>query len=223
MSSPPPRRPPRTDRAPLTREQILDAALAVIDRDGLEGLNMRKLGAEVGVEAMSLYNHVGGKEDVLDGVVALLWHEVETRMNPDGSWQQQARALARAIRDTAHAHPHGYPLVLTRGVLPSEVIRLGGHLLASLREAGFGELAPRAMLTIASHATSQALAEVSWYGGRAADGAPSVAGEVAPWPVLVDIDDELPQHDAHTPFAFGLELLIEALGARLDDSRAGEP
>lgn len=222
MSSPPPSRPPRTDRAPLTREQILDAALAVIDRDGLEGLNMRKLGAEVGVEAMSLYNHVGGKEDVLDGVVALLWHEVESRMGPDGPWQQQARALAGAIRDTAHAHPHGYPLVLTRGVLPSEVIRLGGQLLTSLREAGFGELAPCAMLTIASHATSQALAEVSWYGGRATDEAP-VGGDVAQWPVLVDIDDELPQHDAHTPFAFGLELLIEALETRLADSRAGEP
>lgn len=222
MSTPPPGRPPRTDRPPLTREQILEAALAVIDRDGLEGLNMRKLGAEVGVEAMSLYNHVSGKEDVLDGVVALLWHEVESRTEPDGSWQQQARTLAGAIRDTAHAHPHGYPLVLTRGVLPTEVIRLGGHLLASLREAGFGELAPRAMLTIASHATSQALAEVSWYGGRATDRTPSV-GDDAHWPVLVDVDDELPQHDAHTPFAFGLELLLEALGARLDDSRAGEP
>lgn len=221
MSSP--GRSSRANRAPLTRQRILDAALAVIDRDGLDGLNMRKLGAEVGVEAMSLYNHVGGKEDVLDGVVALLWHEVESRMNRDGSWQQQARALAGAIRDTAHAHPHGYPLVLTRGVLPSEVIGLGRQLLASLREAGFGELAPRAMLTIASHATSQALAEVSWYGARATHDAPAVGGDAPQWPPLVDIDDELPQHDAHTPFAFGLELLIEALEARLGDSPAAGP
>lgn len=223
MSNPQPGRPPRTDRAPLTREKILSAALAVIDRDGLQGLNMRKLGAEVGVEAMSLYNHVRGKEDVLDGVVALLWHEVESRMDRDGSWQQQARTLAGAIRDTAHAHPHGYPLVLTRGVLPSEVTRLGAQLLTSMREAGFDELAPDAMLTIASHATSQALAEVSWYGGRTTGDAPAVGGDVGQWPPLVSAGDELPQHDARTPFAFGLELLIEALEARLDDPRAGEP
>ncbi len=202
----------RPGRISLTRERVLDAALELIDRDGLEGLSMRKLGGELGVEAMSLYNHVTDKDDVLDGVVSLLWREVETRAASAGDWAQQARSFAIAVRHTAHAHPHAYPLVLTRGVLPEELQRVGSRLVASLREAGFEELAPQAMLALASHATSQALAEVSWYGARAAQRAP---GAVADWPPVVGVEQELPRYEADAPLAFGLELLIEALEARL--------
>lgn len=204
----------RRSREPLTRERVLRAALAVIDRDGLENLSMRRLGGELGVEAMSLYNHVPDKAAVLDGVVEILWEEAAERdaHAEPGQWQAQARSLADAVRQTAHAHPHAYPLILTRGVLPQEVFRLGGRLLSSLREAGFGDLAPPAMLALASHATSQALAEVTWQGA-------SVAGDTAEmarqWPPLVGARDELPRADMDAAFTFGLELQIEALEARL--------
>ncbi len=201
-----------TTRRPLTRERILRAALDLIDRDGVQGLSMRKLGAELGVEAMSLYNHVPDKDAVLDGVVELLWEQAAAKVDDAGRWQSQARALAAAIRETAHAHPSAYPLVMTRGVLPQPVFRLGGRLLSSLREGGFGELAPHAMLALASHATSQALAEVTWYGQ------PPPTGEVTDveqWPLIVGPAAELPRYDVDAAFTLGLELLIEALEARL--------
>lgn len=200
-------------RAPLTRERVLDAALALIDRSGPTALSMRKLGAELGVEAMSLYNHVTSKADVLDGVVGVLWREVEAHAGTvDGDWRRQAYALAGAIRRVAHAHPQAYPLVLTRGVLPDELLRVGGRLLGALRRAGFADLATPAMLTLASYATAQALAEVTWPANRAAE-APGDTGR----PPVVGVDDQLPQHDRASPFALGLDLLIEALERRLSE------
>ena len=199
-------------RAPLTRERILRAALELIDRDGESGLSMRKLGAELGVEAMSLYNHVADKGAVLDGVVELLWEEAAAKVTDTGQWQSQARTLAAAIRATAHAHPGAYPLVMTRGVLPQALFRLGGQLLSALRDGGFGELAPHALLALSSHATSQALAEVTWHAE------PPPSGEVADveqWPPIVGPADELPRYDVDAAFTLGLELMIEALEARL--------
>jgi AcrR family transcriptional regulator len=216
-------RPAPADREPVTRPRVLEAALAVIDRDGVEGLSMRKLGAEVGVEAMSLYNHVADKDDVLDGVVALLWEEVAERTAPGPTWQQQVRALAAAIRATAHAHPHAYPLVLTRGVLPSELLEISGRLLATLQEAGFGDIAGDAMVALGSHATSQALAELSWYGPRE-DGGDASAGEPAgasdgtagsPETLEAEAVRALAECDTDRQFAFSLELLIDGLEARL--------
>ena len=65
-------------RPPLTRERVLQAAVGVADRDGLGALTMRRLGAELGVEAMSLYKHVTNKEEVLDGIIELVVGEIET-------------------------------------------------------------------------------------------------------------------------------------------------
>lgn len=252
MSSPTERpavaeRPASADREPLSRQRVLEAALALIDRDGEAGLSMRKLGAEVGVEAMSLYNHVADKDDVLDGVVALLWQEVDARAAPGGTWQQEAREFAAAVRATAHAHPHAYPLVLTRGVLPSELLAISGRLLTALRAAGFGDLAADAMLALGSHVTSQALAELSWFagspgesgaGGSASAGASAAAsvdasaataattggaGTTSPAPghetPEAEAERAIAECDDDRQFAFSLDLLITGLESRLGQPR----
>lgn len=201
-----------TSRTPLNRRRVLEAALDLVDREGVAGMTMRKLGEVLDVEAMSLYNHVDGKDDVLDGIVYLVWEEVEASVgDEERPWQDLARTLARAIRAVAHAHPQAYSLVLTRGLLPEAVIRLGGRLQESLTEARFDELAPYATLALASHATSQALAEVSWYGARSAGTTP---GQVEQWPPLVTREERLPEHDPDTAFELGLDLMIEALEQR---------
>lgn len=144
---------------------MLEAALELVDKEGVPRLTMRRLGETLGVEAMSLYNHVDGKDEILDGIVGLLWEEVELSIGDDGrTWQELVRAFAHTIRAVAHQHPQAYPLVFARGQLPDQVIRLGAKLQGALSDAGFGELAPYATVALASHATSQAMAEVSWYG-----------------------------------------------------------
>jgi AcrR family transcriptional regulator len=91
-------------REPLTRERILRAALHVMDAEGLEAVTMRRLGRELGVEAMSLYNHVEDKEAILEGILEVVMAEFEFP-NETGDWEADVRAGARAWRRLMIAHP----------------------------------------------------------------------------------------------------------------------
>ena len=81
-------------RLPLSREKVLDAAIALADRDGIESLSMRRLGQELGVEAMSLYNHVANKDDIFDGIVEIVLREIEI---PQTGWTGRRRSAGPAI------------------------------------------------------------------------------------------------------------------------------
>ncbi|MBK9029997.1 MAG: TetR/AcrR family transcriptional regulator C-terminal domain-containing protein [Myxococcales bacterium] len=123
-------------RPPLTREAILDAAVALLDQDGLPGLSMRRLGAALGVEAMSLYHHVPSKAALLDGI-----HErILLALPPPPrarTWQAFARHQAHALHAALRAHPHAVPLFATRpAATPAATARLERYL-AVLVEAGF--------------------------------------------------------------------------------------
>src|SRR5690242_8331789 len=99
--------------ARLTREKVLEAALTLVDRGGTEALSMRSLATELGVDAMSLYNHVANKEAVLDGIAELFLGRIGLP-EPTGDWRADVRALATAFRHAAIQHPQAAPLVLTR-------------------------------------------------------------------------------------------------------------
>lgn len=91
-------------RDPLTRERIIRAALDLMDAEGLEAVTMRRIGRELGVEAMSLYNHVQDKEDILDGICELVMTEFEFPDLTD-DWAESCRRAARAWRQLLKAHP----------------------------------------------------------------------------------------------------------------------
>lgn len=103
-------------RIPLTRERILVAALRLIDERGLDELTMRALGAELGVEAMSIYKHVPSKGAVLDGVVELLLAELETERPSSSEWRAHLTDLARRFRAVSLAHPSAFPLLRRRSL-----------------------------------------------------------------------------------------------------------
>ena len=109
-------------RAPLNRPRVAAAALAFIDEHGQPALSMRKLGAELCVVAMSLYNHVASKDDLLDAVGDLIYIEILGTYEPDpnGTWQDDLRGLGHVYRDTAHRHPNALSLLVDR-VIPSPV------------------------------------------------------------------------------------------------------
>ena len=106
------------ERSPLSRERIADAALALGDVEGLDGLSMRKVGASLGVEAMSLYNHVANKDDLLDAIGDLLYAQILDRYvpDPDIEWQQNSRALVRTFFDVAMEHPNMVSIMLDRPI-----------------------------------------------------------------------------------------------------------
>src|SRR5215212_5375885 len=97
-------------RQPLSRRRVLEEAVRFADREGLEALTMRKLGAELGVEAMSLYNHVPNKGALLDGMVEVLLGELEIWLG-NRDWEGRSRGGYRAVRRVAHGHRHAFPLL----------------------------------------------------------------------------------------------------------------
>lgn len=115
---------------------MLQAALALVDRDGLEALSMRGLAAALGVDAMSLYNHVANKDAVLDGLAESFLVSIELPA-PTGDWREDLRALATAFRTAANRHPRAAPLVLTRQLGSLEGLSATEAALAHLHSAGF--------------------------------------------------------------------------------------
>ncbi|PZT86735.1 MAG: TetR family transcriptional regulator [Gordonia sp. (in: high G+C Gram-positive bacteria)] len=100
----------------LSRELIVQNALGIIDQAGAQGLSMRSLAQQLDVEAMSLYRYVNGKEDLLEGVVALLMSDLTTALDTETSdhWQAFLQNVAHQVRRIAIDHPKAFPLVATR-------------------------------------------------------------------------------------------------------------
>jgi AcrR family transcriptional regulator len=123
-------------RLPLSRDRILQAALDLVDEGGIESLTMRKLGQALGFEAMSLYNHVANKDDVLDGILDLVLDESELPL-PAGPWQTAIRASAISVHEGFTRHAWACPLLMSPGRIRPGRLRYMDSLLGRLREAGF--------------------------------------------------------------------------------------
>ena len=123
-----------TRRKPLSRERILDTALALVDEDGIEALSMRKLGQALGYEAMSLYNHVANKDDLLDGILDLVLAEMEPPA-PDGGLPA-IRASALSAHAALKRHPWAATMLMSPARIRPARIAYMEALLAALRGAG---------------------------------------------------------------------------------------
>jgi AcrR family transcriptional regulator len=130
------------DSSPITRAAVLANALEIIDRNGVEGLSMRRLGEAVGRDPMVLYRHVPNKAAVLDGVAEIVFEQLSLdTTRPD--WAAALRHLAHDFRDLARAHPNVVPLLVTRplatplGMRPQGMLRQLEDVLALLTGVGF--------------------------------------------------------------------------------------
>jgi|SRR5215216_5710290 len=123
-------------RSPLTRDRILRAALELADESGVKSITMRKLGEALGFEAMSLYNYVAGKDDVLDGIVDLVLAETEPP-SPMGDWAAAIRSSAVSVHEALRRHGWASALLLSPDRIRPSRLRYMDSLLGRLREAGF--------------------------------------------------------------------------------------
>lgn len=206
----------RSSRTPLTRERIFDVAVRIVDADGVEALSMRRLGAALGVEAMSLYNHVPNKAAILDGVVERIIAEIPEPPEVLADWADQVRFLARALRGVAQAHPHAFALVAAVPVRGPEALRPVEDGLALLGRAGFvGRDALLAFGAVVGYVLGFALRECRILAGEEpAFGFPDPGEVGAEFPHLAAM---LPVAAGLTPddeFEFGLDLLVAGLRAR---------
>lgn len=127
-----------TTRAPLTRERVVEAALAFTDEHGVELLSMRKLGAELGVEAMSLYNHVPSKAALIDAITEQLYREILVGYDPEPgwSWDERARSLAHVYRKVALAHARTFTLMADHAADSIAGMQFLQECFAAFAEAG---------------------------------------------------------------------------------------
>ncbi|MCO1577386.1 TetR/AcrR family transcriptional regulator C-terminal domain-containing protein [Crossiella sp. SN42] len=129
-----------TRREPLNREKVLDAALALAGKEGLDGLSMRKLAKSLGVEAMALYNHVANKTDILDGIAARVYAEIE-RPDPALPWAERVRATALSFYRVLSRHPVVPLALVTDQANPTTLRALQpmDDLIGALYEAGLDD------------------------------------------------------------------------------------
>ncbi len=195
----------------------MDAALRFIDDRGLDALSMHKLGAELGVKGMSLYNHVTNKDDLLDGVVELLWSEVESGAPPSADWREGFRSLAHALRDVALRHPTAAPLILSQSVMPTPALRVIQAHVTAATGGGRSEGEAYALLrTIAVYALGSALAEVTWSAGQAGCALPvsDLLRPGTPAELAAVADTFCGQHDPDAQFELGMDLMLRGMDNR---------
>ncbi|MEM8808363.1 MAG: TetR/AcrR family transcriptional regulator C-terminal domain-containing protein [Cyanobacteria bacterium P01_G01_bin.38] len=209
---------------PLSRERVLHAAVRLADAGGIEALSMRKLAQELGVKAMSLYNHVANKDDLVDGMVDIVASEIEV---PDLSidWTTAMRRRATSAYEVLLRHPWSTLALVSRVNVGPAMLRYVDATLGCLIEAGFSlEMADHAWNAIDSHIygfTLQALNfpfEPEEYSVVARDSVSQIPADQYPYlnklthPVMAGDYNGL--HD----FEWGLDLILEGLEKYRDKS-----
>lgn len=204
-------------RTPLNRQRVLEAAIDLADREGLGALSMRRLGKELGVEAMSLYNHVADKDDLLDGMADLVASEFEVPSMSD-DWAGEVRRSHRSAHAILLQHPWAGALLESRVNLGPERLRYVDAMIGVLSRAGFSMPAVgQAFTALDSHLYGFTLQEQSW--AFDIEDAPATAAAMAEavpaesFPNLAAMIDAYVNAPDRFPleFDFGLDLLLEGL------------
>jgi AcrR family transcriptional regulator len=206
-------------RVALTRDRVLQAGVALADEHGLGSLTMRKLGEALGVEAMSIYNHVANKDQLLDGMIDLVFSEIE--LPEDGvHWKTAMRRRAASCRHALSRHGWAIGLMETRTTPGGANLRQHDAVIGCLLDAGFTiELTAHAFAALDSYIYGFALQEATLpfeNGEETAELAESIMRDMLPgeYPHLTRLAVEhvmQPGYDFVNEFDFGLELLLDGL------------
>lgn len=225
-------------RQPLSRELIVRHAIEFMDANGSQNLTMRRLGQALGVEAMSLYRYVNGREDLLEGVINQLVDQISVdphgKMEPAEGWQSVLQWLAHSVRRLALEHPAIFPLIATRHPAapwlrpPLRSLRVVEEFLDALIDRGFTEeQAARAYRAFTSFLLGHLLLEVASLGAETSpveepldEGDAPVPNSDAElgvdnYPTVRRLRDLLAEDHTQAEFEQALELLLDRLDLEL--------
>jgi AcrR family transcriptional regulator len=218
---------PTEKRVPLSRERVLSGALAVADAQGADSLTMRLLAEHLGVKPMALYHHVANKSEIIDGIVDLVFSEIELP-SISGQWRPEMARRARSARQVLRRHPWSIALLQSRTHPGPATLRHHNAVIGSLRAAGF---------SVAMTAHAYALLDSYTYGFALSEASlpingPETVAEVAEsmmlqylakdYPHLTEFSTEhvlKPGYDFGEEFEFGLELVLDGLTRSLASAR----
>jgi AcrR family transcriptional regulator len=218
----------RASRERLTRTRIVDAAVQIMDEAGLEAVSMRHVAHALGVEAMSLYNHVESKEDILDGICEHVMGEFDFP-SPSGDWAEDCRRAARAWRRLLQAHPDVMRLFAERRgpVRSVDALRPMEFALRLFREAGLSDRdTAQAFHAFGGYIQGFVMMESGSMAGGTdeahmkADAALAASLPPDEFAALLAISPFFSECDPDEQFEFGLDLMIRGLQAKVARSSA---
>jgi AcrR family transcriptional regulator len=203
--------------APLSRERVLRAALRLADEGGVESLSMRKLAQELGVKAMSLYNHVANKNDMLDSIVDIVVSEIEVP-SLETDWKTAMRRRAISAHEVLLRHPWATMALMSRVNTGPAMLRYVDATLGCLREAGFSfEMADHGWNAIDSHIYGFTLQKLNFpfeaaeYSEAAKKGLSLIPADQYPYLNQLTHYVMEGRYDGIHKFEFGLELILNGL------------
>jgi AcrR family transcriptional regulator len=205
---------PRISRPALNREKVLRAAIAIADRDGIEGLSMRKLGEELNVEAMSIYNYIANKEELLDAMCDFI---VSLFDSPDINieWKEALRRSSLSAQKILWEHPWACGLSMSRPNIGSASLMYAETTMGVLRRAGFStQLTHHALHALDNHLYGSTLQEIGFKLGMESFG-PEVAAiymqqRTDKFPYASEVILEA-THDHEIEYEFVLDLILDGL------------
>jgi AcrR family transcriptional regulator len=208
-------------RPRFTRDQVLTMALELIDREQPEAFTMRRVADELGMGVMTLYGYVLDKDEMIEGVTALAFAELDGRVPVDAGWEERLRDEVDQLYRVSRRHPHLVALILAQTSASPGMFRLRERMLATLLDAGFDELGALQALGIL---TSYALGFASLRAGAAID-LPERIRElpVEGFPRLHDAADRYAAHLGDEAFKHGLDLLLSGLRSDLETALPQSP
>lgn len=205
----------------LSRTRILRSALELADREGLEGVSMRKVAQGLGVQAMSLYNHVANKEDLIDGMVELVVGEMAVPQVDQG-WKGEMRRRAIVAHTVLLRHPWAAIALMSRVNVGPMMLRYIDATLGCLHAGGFSlVMADHAWNAMDSHIYGFTMQELKFpfepedYAEAAKMGMGLVPAELYPHMHGLTIEVMERRYDGLHDFEFGLEMVLDGLERRL--------
>lgn len=228
-----------SDQPALTQEVLVQAALVVLERDGLDALSMRRVATELGLQAASLYWHVRNKEELLELMADAALAGMDLSVSA-GTWREQVRVLAHRYRALLKSRRDVPRLVAGRFVVGRHASTMMEHVLGVFREAGFSPGAAAAAMYLLSVTYVQGfvlqemnpMRAVEALGGTPAEAMEAVSAELAglpreSFPHLAEVSAQLTAMDLDERFDWGLECLLDGLALRLAgppaSARHGDP
>jgi AcrR family transcriptional regulator len=203
----------------LTRERVLAAAIALVDEAGLAALTMRELGQRLGVEAMSLYNHVSNKDDILDGIVDLVVSEIDLPSDT-ADWKEAMRRRATSAQSVFTRHPWASGLIDSRQSSGPARLRYFDWVLGTLRRAGFSlETSARAFSILDSYVYGFGRQQLNLAAGgdvapeeMAAAFRQAIPPDEYPYLTEMVVDYAITSgNDVEADFRFGIDLILDGL------------
>jgi AcrR family transcriptional regulator len=206
-------------RVRLSRDAVVEAAVALIEREGEQAVSMRRVAAELDTSAMALYTYVANKAALLDAVADYVMAQVAFARDPTADWQHQARALVHALRHVARSYPRSLMAVVSRRLTSTAGLRPLELALETARAAGFdGHQAVQIVRTFISYAFGSLVHEFGLTRMRSAAD-PVAASDLVTsldpveYPNVRRLAGPLLDLDPDADFDFGLDLLIGAVAA----------